>query len=156
MSNEKKTMFDMAKEKFAKDHAFLQGEMDKVKDDSTAVLKWTFIWQETWMWIRMGHCADFDWLCDRRGFDSVQRQYLRDMMEHIGLWGKPEPKVNPRNISRARRIFVSAFKADPDFKQGYIANVAMLLYDRGWLKRPNEDMNEAAEAVLDLIFEDKR
>jgi len=130
MSNEKKTMFDMAKEKFAKDHAFLQGEMDKVKDDSTAVLK--------------------------RGFDSVQRQYLRDMMEHIGLWGKPEPKVNPRNISRARRIFVSAFKADPDFKQGYIANVAMLLYDRGWLKRPNEDMNEAAEAVLDLIFEDKR
>lgn len=59
-------------------------------------------------------------------------------------------------IAKARKVMVDAFKEDPDFKQGYIANVAMLLYDRKWLKRPLRDRNEAAEAVLDLIFEGKR
>ena len=64
--------------------------------------------------------------------------------------------VNSEQIIKARKTMADAFREDSDFKQGYIANVAMLMHDRGWLKRPNADRNEAAEAVIDLIFGGKR
>lgn len=59
-------------------------------------------------------------------------------------------------IARTRKVMANYFKVFPDLKRGYIDNVAMLMRDRGWLKRPKKDRNEAAEAILDLIFEEKR
>jgi len=50
-------------------------------------------------------------------------------------------------IQKARKIMRDAFEKDPDFKQGYISNIAMLLHDQ----YPGE-RNAAAEDILKLIF----
>jgi hypothetical protein len=57
-------------------------------------------------------------------------------------------------IKKARKTMREAFEKAPDFKESYIANVAMRLYDLGCLKRPHKDRNEVAESVIDLIFGD--
>lgn len=64
------------------------------------------------------------------------------------------------SVKKARKIMREAFDADPDFKMGYIANIAMLLYDRlekDGITLPNEILdydkrNAAAEDILELIF----
>lgn len=61
--------------------------------------------------------------------------------------------VDSKQIIKARKTMADAFKEDPSFRHGYVANIAMLLWDNDWLKRPHEDRNRAAEAILDLIFE---
>ncbi len=57
----------------------------------------------------------------------------------------------PVIIRNAREQMCKAFKADEDFRQTYVANIAMLLHDRydiiDWEKR-----NKAAEDIMDLIF----
>lgn len=156
-----RALIEKARDKFLDDGDYIGAETEKAKraGDERAVLKWSLLWQEIAMWIRIGHCVDFNELCDRRGFNPVQRKYLKDMMEYLELWGKTPTDVvmvSPAEIDRARKVMAIAFKNDPDFKQAYIANIAMLFKDRGWLKRPDQDRNVAAEAVLDLIFEDKR
>ena len=48
-----------------------------------------------------------------------------------------------------------AFKADPDFKRGYIDNVSMHIYDRvddAEIRYNNRMRNPLAEGILDLIF----
>jgi len=51
--------------------------------------KWTHLmWQEISMWIQVGDqvkVEDFEWLCNRRGFDYPMRAYLIDIMTHVGL-----------------------------------------------------------------------
>ncbi len=84
---------------------------------------------------------------------------LVDMVGAAGIImnrGDKVERLPSLSIALARKFIADKFKSDPSFKQTYIANVAMLLHDRKWLKRPLKDRNEAAEAVLDLIFEDKR
>ena len=54
-------------------------------------------------------------------------------------------------IQKARKIFRDAFDKDPDFKQGYVANIAMLLHDQYGLTDFGE-RNAAAEDILKLVF----
>lgn len=44
------------------------------------------------------------------------------------------------------------FKGDPDFRRGYVDNVAMLLHDRYGI-RDYKTRNQAADDILRLIFE---
>lgn len=40
------------------------------------------------MWIQIGKqvtVEEFEWMCNRRGFDYPMRAYLIDMMTHVGL-----------------------------------------------------------------------
>lgn len=54
-------------------------------------------------------------------------------------------------IENARRIMCREFEDDEDFRQTYIANIAMLLHDKygivNW-----EQRNQAAEDIMKLIF----
>jgi len=54
-------------------------------------------------------------------------------------------------IARARKTMKDAFDADPDFKMGYIANIAMLLHDHYGIT-DYDKRNAAAEDILKLIF----
>lgn len=55
-------------------------------------------------------------------------------------------------ITHARRIMRKAFEKDPNFKNAYVANIAMrVLYDQ--YDVPVDTANEQAEKILDLIFE---
>lgn len=68
------------------------------------------------------------------------------------------------NIKKARSIIWQAFTDDPGFKNSYVANVAMLIYDDQQAgiegrsdKRPTnlnttEGTNSMAERIIDLIF----
>jgi len=55
-------------------------------DRDKAIFKWSqLVWQEIIMYIDLGKVNDFDWLCDRRGFNEVQRRFLYDILTHIGM-----------------------------------------------------------------------
>jgi len=55
------------------------------------------------------------------------------------------------SVKKARKIMREAFDADPDFKLGYIANIAMLLHDHYGIT-DYDKRNAAAEDILKLIF----
>lgn len=55
------------------------------------------------------------------------------------------------NIGRAREIMKKAFEADPDFKEVYISNIAMLLSDRCCVQDPKQ-RNAAAKDILHMVF----
>ena len=59
--------------------------------------------------------------------------------------------VMPRIIRNARTQLCKAFEDDEEFRQTYVANIAMLLHDKygivNW-----EQRNNAAEDILNLIF----
>lgn len=59
--------------------------------------------------------------------------------------------VQSSKIVAARKTMADAFEADPSFREGYVANIAMLLYDRHGI-RDFEERNKAASEILDLIF----
>ena len=54
-------------------------------------------------------------------------------------------------IKRARKTMRDAFDKDPDFKMGYIANIAMRLHDHHGITNYDK-RNAAAEDILELIF----
>ncbi len=54
-------------------------------------------------------------------------------------------------IAKARETMRERFEKDKGFKQGYIANIAMLLHDRYGIT-DYEIRNRAAEDLLKLIF----
>jgi hypothetical protein len=59
-----------------------------------------------------------------------------------------------KKISNARKVMRDAFIDDPRFKQTYIDNVAMFLFDN-ITSQPLEDReyrNDLAETLIDLIF----
>ncbi len=53
-------------------------------------------------------------------------------------------------IADARKTIRDAFEADPGFKQGYIDNVAILLYDELGLEKKKRD--KIADRILRRIF----
>lgn len=55
------------------------------------------------------------------------------------------------SVPVARRTMRDSFKRDPDFRHGYVANVAMLLHDRHGITN-HAKRNKAAEEIIDLIF----
>ena len=59
-----------------------------------------------------------------------------------------------KEIARARKTMSDAFKKDKDFEYTYIANIAMLLYDRyNKCNFKNKDVRDkAAKEILSLIF----
>jgi hypothetical protein len=58
---------------------------------------------------------------------------------------------NRFSIKQARKVMRDAFDKDDGFKEGYIANIAMLLYDQYNIK-DHEKRNSAAKDILNLIF----
>lgn len=62
--------------------------------------------------------------------------------------------MNERKVSvgQAREIIADAFAADPDFRRGYVDNVAMLLHDHHGIEN-YEARNKAGDEIVRLIFE---
>ena len=64
----------------------------QIGDSDDRAWKWSqLVWQEIWMWCKLGEQVsqdDFDFIADRRGFDGAMREYLHDMMCHVGLGKK--------------------------------------------------------------------
>lgn len=68
----------------------INARADCAEADRTEILMWDcLVWQEIQMWILLGSRQvvkdEFDWICDRRGFTAEQREYLKEMMKHVGL-----------------------------------------------------------------------
>lgn len=62
---------------------------------SDSCFEWTrIVWQELAMWCRLGHARDFEYMCDRREFNCIQRAYIVGMLQHLKLDTK-EKKVKP-------------------------------------------------------------
>lgn len=59
--------------------------------------------------------------------------------------------VHPVIIKNARSKLNEAFKEDEDFRQGYVANISMLLYDK-YNITDFETRTQAAEDIMNLIF----
>ena len=55
-------------------------------------------------------------------------------------------------VKQARKTMADAFKTDPEFREGYVANVAMLLHDYHGIKNYDK-RNKAADEIIALIFE---
>jgi len=56
------------------------------------------------------------------------------------------------SVKDAREVIASAFQRDPDFREVYVANVAMLLHDRYGIT-DHETRNKAGDDIVRLIFE---
>lgn len=56
-------------------------------------------------------------------------------------------------IAKAKKTISDAFKKDSHFRFGYEANIAMLLYDKGYATKKNR--NKIADEILTLIFNNK-
>lgn len=56
------------------------------------------------------------------------------------------------DIGKARKTMADAFKADPDFRDGYVANIAMLLHDRYGIT-DYKTRNAAGDDIVKLVFE---
>jgi len=65
--------------------------------------------------------------------------------------GRITNKKPINKIKKARKTMADAFDKDPDFKMGYIANIAMLLHDHHGITNYDK-RNAAAEDILKLIF----
>lgn len=62
--------------------------------------------------------------------------------------------MKPKKIKKARRTIRRAFEEDPEFKQTYIANVAMYLHDEvHGLDMEVKNIRESkAEKLIDMLF----
>ena len=60
-----------------------------------------------------------------------------------------------RRIELARKIFKKEFEEDESFKETYIANIEMLLYDRYEMNN-HKKRNKAALDIMDVIFDAKK
>ena len=56
-----------------------------------------------------------------------------------------------KRIILARKIFKKEFEGNEDFRMGYQANIAILLYDRYGII-DMEERNRAANDIIDVIF----
>lgn len=55
-------------------------------------------------------------------------------------------------VKDAREFIAAAFEADPDFRRGYVDNIAMLLHDRYGIT-DMETRNKAGDDIVRLVFE---
>ena len=68
-------------------------DLGRIRSDAAGTpdgeFKWgQLVWQEITMYTRLGEQvqpAEFEHLCERRGFTPAMRGYLREMLAHIGL-----------------------------------------------------------------------
>ena len=58
----------------------------------------------------------------------------------------------PDQIREARAVIRAAFEHDSHFRQTYVDNIAMVLYDGKWVTN-YQKRNAAAEAILKHILE---
>lgn len=72
-------------------------------------------------------------------------------VEHIDEQSETETSAN--EIVRARHVMREAFENSPEFKLTYIANIAMVISDHFGSELNMEEVNEAAEKILDRVFE---
>jgi len=57
-------------------------------------------------------------------------------------------------VKEARATMVREFEADPNFRRGYVDNVACVLMDRiPGFKRNKAKRDEIADAIIRLVFE---
>jgi len=84
---------------------------------------------------------------------------LDAMMDEVALEGVVFRTILSRTVTESfadcRRFMVNTLKCDEGLREGYVANVAMLLHDCYGIT-DHEIRNEAAEAILTLIFENRR
>jgi len=88
--------------------------------------------------------------CEDANSGKVLDVDLAESFAHI-LMTRVNEAVQSHKIREARRVMRSALAGDAGFRQGYIANVAMLLHDHYGIT-DYEKRNKAAEEILDLIF----
>lgn len=55
-------------------------------------------------------------------------------------------------VKQARKAMAEAFRKDPQFRDAYVANVAILLNDRYGIT-DHETRNRAGDEIVRLIFE---
>lgn len=84
-------------------------------------------------------------------------QHAPEMTEKITLTGEAACKINARfdelaSVAGARQVIADAFKDDPNFRETYVANVAMLLHDRYGIT-DHETRNKAGDDIVRLVFE---
>ena len=66
----------------------IQPDIYKQENKIEAIFKWNqLVWQEINMFIQLGKIepGELNWLCKRRGFNKVQKKFLRDALWHVGL-----------------------------------------------------------------------
>lgn len=63
--------------------------------------------------------------------------------------------MSPRDIQQAFAVIQSAFRSDPEFRQGYIDNVANFLFHHCDM-RDFAERNKAADHLVQLLFETNR
>ncbi len=60
---------------------------------------------------------------------------------------------NTQEIKHVRAVMRESFEANPNFKRGYIDNVAMYLYDHeSGIDIDKSTRDRTAEGIIDLIF----
>lgn len=84
-------------------------------------------------------------------------QHAPELAKKITLTGEAACKINARfdelaSVAGARQTIADAFKDDPNFRETYVANVAMLLHDRYGIT-DHETRNKAGDDIVRLIFE---
>jgi len=77
----------------------------------------------------------------------------------IPEWDTPDTRVSHEareieQIADAREVFKKSFENDEDFRNGYQANIAMLLHDRYGIT-DYVTRNEAANDIMAVIFDTK-
>lgn len=64
-------------------------------------------------------------------------------------------KLTP--VEKARNVLLRAFRKDPDFRHGYVANIACVIYDHEHTRKRRcfsmAKCTEIAEDVFERIFE---
>lgn len=106
--------------------------------------------------------------------ENLTEENVEELKAHLKRMQKDNPDLEyrffkqqegPTNVKEARKIMADSFKEDPDFRQGYVANIAMLIYDdqmAGAESRSNgpptclstvEGCNSIADRILTLIFD---
>ncbi len=85
-------LLNKCQERITKDIIII-GQVIKSKSNDPKVLtdyvfKWSLVRQECEMYCLIGEVVEaeeFELLCERRGFDQDMKEYIRGMMEHVGL-----------------------------------------------------------------------
>jgi transcriptional regulator NrdR family protein len=95
---------------------------------------------------RQPHECGSGWGCTER----VKKAILNAWSDSQYYDNEDESKIR-----KARKTMAKAFQKDPDFKQGYIDNVACLIMDRiPGFKKDKVKRELIARDILSLIFED--
>lgn len=94
---------------------------------------------------RQPHECASGWGCTEKTKDAIcqawsDSQYYEDK--------------DPSKIRKARKTMAKAFQKDPDFRQGYIDNIACLIMDRiPGFKKDKVKRDLIASDIVSLIFE---